>query len=459
MLNLQLLAKIKLFINILSMSLYHAPGDWPLRHVSLLGIAKSFVSQLSIGQDLSKMSMPAAFLYPYSALELGAVRAVTYIDLLLQASRESDPTERLLQIVRYFLTRTPKEKLEKKPYNPLLSEYHVCWTDSKEFGTSVYIAEQYSHHPPMSAYVIENKQEKVRVQVNVTFATKFHGNSASVGVQGVEKIQLLNHEEEYILSRPLPDMWVKNVILGTKRLSWEGELTISCPKTGLKAVLILKEEGWYCYNVAYACICKIDSQPNFPTGVIANPPVVVPPTPLYSINGVCSELFTIAKGETPDQKQTFIDLRKCTPQTLQYLPESEWDERNSLKIWREVGKAVIIDDLSSADVYKRNIEEAQRKRRRENTNWQPAHFVPDTSTNFWHVKQENVELFFMKREQIMNATNTSSDQQTCNNTNTDTSSKSNNDSTTTGLEDKLQQVQISETTASTSASDPLSAQQ
>jgi len=60
---------------------------------------------------------------------------------------------------------------------------------------------------------------------------------------------------------------------------------------------------------------------------------------------------------------------------------------------------------------------------------------------------------------MMNATNTSSDQQTSNNTNNDTSSKSNNDNTTTGLEDKLQQVQIAESTASTSGSDQLSAQQ
>jgi hypothetical protein len=39
--------------------------EWETRKISLFGVAKSFVSQLSVGQDLTKVSLPAIFLNPY----------------------------------------------------------------------------------------------------------------------------------------------------------------------------------------------------------------------------------------------------------------------------------------------------------------------------------------------------------------------------------------------------------
>lgn len=36
------------------------------------------------GQDLTKVSLPSVFLYPYSVLELGGLRFLSFIHLLLK---------------------------------------------------------------------------------------------------------------------------------------------------------------------------------------------------------------------------------------------------------------------------------------------------------------------------------------------------------------------------------------
>jgi hypothetical protein len=107
--------------------------------------------------------------------------------------------------------------------------------------------------------------EKVDLVCDFLSETKFHGNSASVTVQKPFKIELSKWGEEYVSNKAFPDMWVKNVILGTKRIVWEGELIITCAKTGmdtrisvpnstlgLRAVLTYKEEvNFYIFVTQY----------------------------------------------------------------------------------------------------------------------------------------------------------------------------------------------------------------
>lgn len=54
------------------MSLIAAEGnpEWKTRKVSILGAVKSFISQLTYGQELTRVSLPSEFLYPYGVLEL-----------------------------------------------------------------------------------------------------------------------------------------------------------------------------------------------------------------------------------------------------------------------------------------------------------------------------------------------------------------------------------------------------
>ena len=49
-----------------------------------MGVVRSFVSQLRIGQDLTKKSMPAIFCNPYSVLEFVSYRLLGSVNILLE---------------------------------------------------------------------------------------------------------------------------------------------------------------------------------------------------------------------------------------------------------------------------------------------------------------------------------------------------------------------------------------
>jgi hypothetical protein len=59
-------------------------GDWETRKISVIGTLQSFISQLSIGEEITKVSLPAVLLAPYSATELAAFRTLGYVQLLLR---------------------------------------------------------------------------------------------------------------------------------------------------------------------------------------------------------------------------------------------------------------------------------------------------------------------------------------------------------------------------------------
>lgn len=69
--------------------------DWEVKEISVYGAAKAFIRQLSVGMDLTHVSIPAIFLLPYSILEFIAVRMTHAFHLLLPVAKEPDPRKRL----------------------------------------------------------------------------------------------------------------------------------------------------------------------------------------------------------------------------------------------------------------------------------------------------------------------------------------------------------------------------
>ncbi len=59
-------------------------GEWETRKISIIGALQSFISQLTVGEEITKVSLPAVLLSPYSAIELAAYRGLSFIHVLLQ---------------------------------------------------------------------------------------------------------------------------------------------------------------------------------------------------------------------------------------------------------------------------------------------------------------------------------------------------------------------------------------
>jgi len=114
--------------------------DWEVKEISVYGAAKAFIRQLSVGMDLTHVSIPAIFLLPYSILEFVAVRMTSAFHLLLDLPKEKDPRKRLEGVLQYALGSSKPEDLtlNHKPSNSVLGEVHKARCDHGD-GTHSYV--------------------------------------------------------------------------------------------------------------------------------------------------------------------------------------------------------------------------------------------------------------------------------------------------------------------------------
>ena len=71
----------------------------------------------------------------------------------------------------------------KKPYNPIIGETFSCIVDTPESRVS-YVAEQCNHHPPISAFYLENQKKQYCVNGYIWTKSHFTGNSAMGSMLG-----------------------------------------------------------------------------------------------------------------------------------------------------------------------------------------------------------------------------------------------------------------------------------
>ena len=208
------------------------------------------MSQLTQNPDVTKMSLPSVFLYPYGVLELGSFRALRYQRFLLSVQAIKSPVDRMLAVVRWFLTSMERmEQMSKKPFNPVLGEELSAWVEDAQFGPTLLQAEQVSHHPPVSALVMRNEGAKVQVASNVKFGITFNGNSVSCRLEGRAEVTLEQIGETYTAPNWVPDVIIQNVLFGTRRQLWSGEWSLSCQQTGYggeSSVLFLHLSDGFC---------------------------------------------------------------------------------------------------------------------------------------------------------------------------------------------------------------------
>lgn len=100
--------------------------------VSLFSLLKK-----NMGKDLSKVAFPVSMNEPISALESMA-ESLQYIELLDQAAKMSDSSERLLYVTVFAVTTYAKYKYRnaRKPFNPMLGETYELVRPDKGEGQS-----------------------------------------------------------------------------------------------------------------------------------------------------------------------------------------------------------------------------------------------------------------------------------------------------------------------------------
>lgn len=163
-------------------------------------VISHLLSQVKIGMDLTKVTLPTFILETRSLLEMYA-DFFTHADIFVSIPDFDSPQDRITQVVKWYLSAFHagrKGSVPKKPYNPILGETFKCYWDLSS-GNEVFmrkyfnnftitlfiiqtsspkpvsdgpipwakssdltfIAEQVSHHPPISAFYAESVDKRI----------------------------------------------------------------------------------------------------------------------------------------------------------------------------------------------------------------------------------------------------------------------------------------------------------
>jgi len=193
-------------------------------------ILLSLLSQLRIGMDLSRVTLPTFILEPKSFLEK-LTDFMTHPDLVLNASSLDTPYDRLKALTRWYMSGFYiRPKGVKKPYNPILGEiFRASWDHGGDGGKSFYVSEQVSHHPPVSAFYGSNKKAGFVINGSIFFKSKFMGNTVAAMLDGYATVYMLEYDETYVLT--FPSAYARGILWGTLLMELGGTVSIKCEQS------------------------------------------------------------------------------------------------------------------------------------------------------------------------------------------------------------------------------------
>ncbi|RXN37192.1 oxysterol-binding -related 8-like isoform X4 [Labeo rohita] len=199
----------------------------------------TLLKQVRPGMDLSKVVLPTFILEPRSFLDKLS-DYYYHADFLSEAAVEENAYNRMKKVVKWYISGFYKKpKGLKKPYNPIIGETFRClWIHSKTNSKTFYIAEQVSHHPPVSAFYVSNRKDGFCLSGSILAKSKFYGNSLSAILDGEARLSFLNRGEDYVMNMPYAHC--KGILYGTMTLELGGQVCIACEKTGYSAQLEFK---------------------------------------------------------------------------------------------------------------------------------------------------------------------------------------------------------------------------
>ncbi|XP_074227605.1 oxysterol-binding protein-related protein 5 isoform X2 [Camelus bactrianus] len=337
------------------------------------------LKQLRPGMDLSRVVLPTFVLEPRSFLSKLS-DYYCHADLLSRAALEEDAYSRIKHVLRWYLSGFYKKpKGIRKPYNPILGEtFRCCWFHPQTNSHTFYIAEQVSHHPPVSAFHVSNRKDGFCISGSITAKSRFYGNSLSALLDGKATLTFLNRAEDYTLTMPYAHC--KGILYGTMTLQLGGRVTIECEENHLRAELEFKLKPFFGGSTSINQISgKITSGEEVLARLMGHWDREVF---IKEEGRGGTELFWNPSGEVRGQR-----LKRHT------VLFEEQTELESERLWQHVTRAISDGDQHRATQEKFSLEEAQRQRARERQQnlvpWTPRLFHLDPATQEWRYRYEN----------------------------------------------------------------------
>ncbi|XP_003390235.1 PREDICTED: oxysterol-binding protein-related protein 9-like [Amphimedon queenslandica] len=353
------------------------------------------VGQVRIGMDLSRVTLPTFILEKRSLLEMYA-DFLAHPDIFASINDYSTPKERIIECTRYFMSSfhaARKGTIAKKPYNPILGEIFRCYfdlpvADGEEAlspeqleerrkvvksgpvtfagNNSVsFLAEQVSHHPPISAFYAECPSKRMFATGSIYTKSKFLGLSLAVHNIGKITLNLMDHDEEYECN--IPNAYARS-ILTYPWMELGGKCTVKCEKTGYRSEIDFHCKPFYGgkkHRVTADIYEGSDKKP------------------FLKVDGEWNGLMNV-KYPNGDE-EVFADIHNMPTIRKKFQKIERQEPIESKRRWRKVTEALKENDIEAATDAKHELEEKQRadaKARLESgTEWKQQFFHSDGE--FW----------------------------------------------------------------------------
>ncbi|EGG19635.1 oxysterol binding family protein [Cavenderia fasciculata] len=325
-------------------------------------------NHLKVGADMTKLPIPATFVAPLSFLAAQQHQSAIYSHVLMQADSIKDPEQRFLQVLKYHMT-WPKMFFPKNPLNPILGEVHeshVLNVDEKTNETikddkTVFIAEQVSHHPPISCFHFHNDKHGITFESKQQITPVFKGKHIRATMDVKNVITLKNHNETYI-NEKFPEGYLR---LLRWKFEFCGKYGFVCPETGYSAQINFKDKPligsqWHTVNVQVFKGTEL----------------------IYDITGTHVDTLNITNVKDKSTS-VFINYNTMRQDTVTEKPFEQLKDNESIRVWKGVADAFAKKDGRRAGLEKQKVEEAQRKKAKAHQNHVhvPAYFQFYTPEN------------------------------------------------------------------------------
>ncbi|TIB80662.1 oxysterol binding protein, partial [Wallemia mellicola] len=260
------------------------------------------------------------------------------------------PEERAKLVLRWFIltlkcqyaTRNEKMGSEKKPLNPILGEtFYGSWPDSNGRGKTDLIVEQVSHHPPITAYYINNEKAGVSLEGHSGQKTSFSAPSIVVKQVGHAIITVKledGNAEEYLIT--LPRLKIDGILYGKPYIELT-EVSYIVGSNGTSATIDYKGKGW------------LSGKAHSYKATLTNGSSTI-----SQVEGQWTGLAKDSKGDLNFDAQMPKEEVNVKPIEEQQLPESRL-------VWKEVAEGIRNGNYDKAGKAKSQIENDQRAKRKD----------------------------------------------------------------------------------------------
>jgi len=336
------------------------------------------LSQVRIGMDLTKIVLPTFILERRSLLEMYS-DFFAHPDLFVSIADGQTPEDRMVTVLKWYLSSFHagrRSSIAKKPYNPILGETFRChwkldddekkeeapekesekasevdsdrkltdegplpWCKSDDL---VFVAEQVSHHPPITAFYCEHVKKRIAVNAHIYTKSSFLGMSVAVHNIGQGKLTLLDHNEEYVVS--FPSGFARS-ILTVPWVELGGKISINCPQTN------------YTAQIEFKCKQFFSSDVNKVTAEVCGPGQK---KPFLKVDGEWNGKM-MAKWTNSGRTEVFVDINQMTISDKLCKKVNEQLRYESRRLWRDVTYGLKSNDIEAATAGKFALEQRQRE--------------------------------------------------------------------------------------------------